>query len=108
MGYIGNPAQDFNVSSGMIDDQAVTADKIANTGDFAFPADVRLKDADASHYVGFQAPTTVGSNLVWTLPATDAAVSGYALVSDGSGTLSWAAAGGGSATLDFIEIMMFT
>ena len=34
--------------------------------------------------------------MTWTLPATDAAVSGYALVSDGSGTLSWAAAGGGA------------
>ena len=49
-----------------------------------------------SNYVGFQAPATVSSSLTWTLPATDAAVSGYALVSDASGTLSWAAAGGGA------------
>ena len=33
--------------------------------------DIRLGDADSSHYVGFKAPATVGSNLVWTLPATD-------------------------------------
>jgi len=58
--------------------------------------DLRFADADSSHYVGFQAPTTVSSSLTWTLPSADAAVSGYALVSDASGTLSWAAAGGGA------------
>jgi hypothetical protein len=58
--------------------------------------DLRFADADSSNYVGFQAPATVSSNIVWTLPATDAAVSGYALVSDASGTLSWAAAGVGA------------
>ena len=58
--------------------------------------DLRFADADSSNYVGFQAPATVSSNIVWTLPATDAAVSGYALVSDASGTLSWAAAGAGA------------
>ena len=58
--------------------------------------DLRFADSDSSNYVGFQAPATVSSNVVWTLPATDAAVSGYALVSDASGTLSWAAAGGGA------------
>ena len=58
--------------------------------------DLRFADADSSHYVGFQAPATVSSSLTWTLPASDAAVSGYALVSDASGTLSWAAAGGGA------------
>ena len=58
--------------------------------------DLRFADSDSSHYVGFQAPATVGTSLTWTLPATDAAVSGYALVSNGSGVLSWAAAGGGA------------
>jgi len=59
--------------------------------------DLRFADSDSSHYVAFQAPATVSSSLTWTLPATDAAVSGYALVSDASGTLSWAAAGGGAS-----------
>ena len=58
--------------------------------------DLRFADADSSNYVGFQAPATVSSNVVWTLPATDASVSGYALVSDASGTLSWASAGAGA------------
>jgi hypothetical protein len=56
-------------------------------------ADLRFADADSSNYVAFQAPTTVASNVTWTLPSADASVSGYALVSDASGTLSFAAAG---------------
>jgi hypothetical protein len=60
-------------------------------------APLKFMDADSSHYVAFRAPATVGSNLVWTLPANDAAGT---LSSDGSGTLSWAAAsGGGGASL---------
>lgn len=58
--------------------------------------DLRFADNNSSNYVGFKAPATVSSNQVWTLPATDASVSGYALVSDASGTLSWAAAGAGA------------
>ena len=62
--------------------------------------DLRFVEADAngSNYVGFQAPASIASNVLWTLPATDASVSGHALVSDASGTLSWAEAGGGGAT----------
>jgi hypothetical protein len=55
--------------------------------------DVRFSDSDASNWVAFQAPATVASNVTWTLPAADAGTSGFALVSDASGTLSWAAAG---------------
>lgn len=58
--------------------------------------DLRFADGDSSHYVGFQAPSTIGTSLVWTLPATDTTVSGYALISDGSGNLSWGAAGAGA------------
>ena len=58
--------------------------------------DLRFADADSSHYVGFQAPATISSSLTWTLPSADATVSGYALVSNASGVLSWAAAGGGA------------
>ena len=70
------------------------------TGDvtLANQSDARFAEATAngSNYVGFQAPASVASDILWTLPATDAAVSGYALVSDGSGTLSWSQAGGGA------------
>ena len=52
-------------------------------------ADLRFKDADSSHYVALQSPASVASSFTLTLPSADAAVSGYVLASDGSGTLSW-------------------
>ena len=57
---------------------------------------LRFADSDSSHYIGFSAPATISSSFTLTLPATDTAVAGYALVSDGSGTLSWGVAGGAS------------
>ena len=89
--------QGDTVDQAAIPDASVTPSKIAGSGDFAFPADVRLKDADGSHYLGFQAPSTVSNNVVWTLPATDTSVSGYVLSSDGSGNLSWVEAGDSSS-----------
>jgi len=60
--------------------------------------DARFREATANgtNYVGFQAPASVAADVLWTLPNADAAISGYALVSNASGTLSWAAAGGGA------------
>jgi len=52
-----------------------------------------FNDADNDAAVGFKAPTTVSGAVTWTLPAADAASSGYALTSNASGTLSWASAG---------------
>ena len=68
------------------------------TGDvtLANQTDLRFGEATANgtNYVGFQAPSNVTANVLWTLPATDASVSGYALKSDGAGILSWGLAGG--------------
>lgn len=70
------------------------------TGDLTLgnQADLRFGEATAngSNFVAFQAPASIGSDVTWTLPDADAAVSGYALVSNGSGVLSWSAAGGGA------------
>lgn len=41
-----------------------------------------------SSYVGLQAPTNVASNVTFTLPSADGTV-GQAIVTDGSGTLSF-------------------
>jgi len=63
--------------------------------------DLKLGDADSSNYVGFKAPATVGSNLVWTLPATDGSASQY-LQTNGSGVLAWSTVSVGGATgIDF-------
>ena len=80
--------QGDTIDQAAIPDASVSPSKIAGSGDFAFPADVRLKDGDGSHYVGFQAPTTVSTNKIWTLPAADGSANQY-LKTDGSGNLSW-------------------
>lgn len=51
--------------------------------------DLRFADSDSSNYVAFQAPTTIPSNVTWTLPSADGS-SGQVLGTDGTGTLSWA------------------
>ena len=51
-----------------------------------------------SQYVGFRAPDAIGNDdsIVWKLPNADTNVPGYALISDGSGNLSWGVAGAGA------------
>ncbi len=56
--------------------------------------DLRFEEATANgdHYVAFQAPASIGSNVTWTLPAADSSGT-QALTSNGSGTLAWATTG---------------
>lgn len=58
--------------------------------------DLRFGEAtgNGTNWVAFQAPANITTNITWTLPATDATVSGHALKSDASGNLSWGTAGG--------------
>ena len=51
-------------------------------------SDLRLGDADSTHYVGFQAESTITSSVTYTFPATGQS-NGYILQTDGSGVLSW-------------------
>lgn len=75
----------------------LTATTIKAAGNVQINAqgDLRFADSDSSNYVGFQAPTTISSNVVWTLPSVDGGA-GEVLTTDGAGTLSWATGGGGS------------
>ena len=79
----------------MLTDGSNSGSSINFAGDIHTSAqgDVRFLDSDKSNFVAFQAPSTISANVTWTLPSADAGTSGYALVSDGAGTLSWAAAG---------------
>ncbi len=54
--------------------------------------------ANGTNYVAFKPPTAITTSLTWTLPATDSTGT-QALVSNGSGVLSWASIGGGSGTV---------
>jgi hypothetical protein len=57
---------------------------------------LRFADSDSSNWVAFQSPATVASNVTWTLPSADG-TSNQVLATNGSGTLSWATAGGGAS-----------
>jgi hypothetical protein len=69
------------------------------TGDLTLNAqsDLRFADADSSNWVALQAASTINSNITWTLPATDG-TNGQVLSTNGTGTLSWATAGGSFAS----------
>lgn len=70
-------------------DQAIAGNLTLNT-----QGDVRFADSDSSNWVAFQGPATVSSNVTWTLPSVDG-TNGQALVTSGTGTLSWATPSGG-------------
>ena len=81
--------QGDTIDNAAVADASITPSKISGTN-FAFSGDLRLKDADGSHYVGFASPTTVTTNKVWTLPGADGS-NGHALTTNGSGVLSFSA-----------------
>ena len=55
------------------------------------------EDTDnGTNYVAFKAPDTIASNVTWTLPSADG-TSAQVLSTNGSGTLSWATAGGSTS-----------
>ena len=56
-------------------------------------SDLRLADADSSHYIALQAPATVTANVTMTLPAADG-TNGQVLTTNGAGTLSFTTASG--------------
>ena len=68
--------------------------------------DARFREATANgtNYVGFQAPATISTDVLWTLPATDGAA-GQALVTNGSAVLAWAAAGGSSVITESQQVI---
>lgn len=61
-------------------------------GTGALAPGLRLEDAAGGEYVGLDAPTTVSSSFTLTMPGADG-TNGQALVTNGSGTLSFSDAG---------------
>jgi len=81
----GTTDKTFNYSNASTSFQSSETIQLANTKSLRFNG--------SSNYVGFVAPSTIASSVTWTLPASDASTSGFALVSNAAGVLSWAAAG---------------
>lgn len=79
--------------------------QIAINGDFRVDSgslsggNIRLEESpqNGSSYVQLQAPTSLSSNLTFTLPASDG-TSGQVLQTDGSGNLSFATVSGGGGS----------
>jgi len=71
--------------------------------DITAQGDLRLQDSSGGEYVALQAPATVGSNLTFTLPATDGS-SGQVLKTDGSGALGWATINTPGAAASFTQV----
>jgi hypothetical protein len=67
---------------------------------------LRFEDATGGQYVAFAAPATVASNITWTLPSVDG-TTGQVLSTNGSGTLSWATAGGITTGKSIAMAMIF-
>ena len=76
--------------------KTLTSPQINTQIDLLAQAQIRFQDAAGGQYVGFKAPATVASNIMWTLPDSDG-TSGQVLSTDGAGTFSWADGGGGGS-----------
>jgi hypothetical protein len=73
---------------------SVTTTALDVSGTSASGGSIKLyEDTDnGTNYVAFQAPASVASDITWTLPSADG-TSGQAIVTNGSGTLSFGNAG---------------
>ena len=92
-------ADDGNIGSASDTDAiAIAADgKVSLTQDLYLSGDNKeLRFYEGANYVGFKSPALSG-NQIWVLPATDASSTGDALVSDGSGGLSFSGTVGSNA-----------
>ena len=87
-----------DINGGTIDATSIGA-TTPSTGvftqvDITAQGDLRLQDASGGQYVAMQAPATVPASYTLTWPDTDGDA-GQALVTDGSGVLSWSTAASG-------------
>lgn len=57
-------------------------------------------DANGSNYIAFKAPAALSGDVTFTLPDADGE-DGQALITNGSGVISWGEAGGGDAGFDY-------
>jgi YVTN family beta-propeller protein len=91
----GGNGADINLTPGL-SSGGFTGNVVLNTGFGFAPPELRFNETlgFGSEYVGFRAPTSVGTSRVWVLPNGDG-TSGQVLSTDGAGNLSFINAGGG-------------
>ena len=81
-----------NAASQTLTNKTLTSPQINTQVDMLARAELRFQDATGGEFVALEAPATVGSSVTFTLPSSDGS-SGQALITDGSGALSFGAAG---------------
>lgn len=93
-------AQLKNYQAGLSGDSVSAVGSVIVKGTSTTGADIQLyEDTDnGTNYVAFKAPSSIASNVTWTLPSADG-TSSQVLQTNGSGTLSWATAATGDVTL---------
>ena len=81
--------------------KTLTSPTVGTQASFDNRAEARfLEDtSNGTNYVGFKAPASIATNLVWTLPSADGTAN-QILTTDGSGVLSFAAASAGVSAND--------
>jgi len=87
----------YNNGTDVIQASTFTPTFTANQIDILAQGDLRLQDASGGQYVAIQAPATIASNYTLTMPVDDGNAN-QALITDGSGVLSWASFGTGTVT----------
>lgn len=100
--FIINPRGYTTVSGGLIVNAAVSQNMF-------YPAEsgsIKLKGINSNfNSVGFKAPNTFSSSVLWTLPSADG-TSGQVLATNGSGTLSWITNTSGSGTVTSVGLSL--
>lgn len=111
--YISNNNGTFSISNGNDDNGTLLIQCDTSSIGIGTPiltiggsaqAEIRLTEASAngSNYVALKAASSIASNVTWTLPSADG-TSGQTLTTDGTGTLSWTTAAGGTPpSVDFL------
>jgi len=87
-----------DINGGTVDNTTIGATTpstvVATQVDITAQGDLRLQDTTGGQYVALQAPGTIATSYTLTLPVDDG-TSGQALITDGSGVLSWSSAASG-------------
>ena len=99
-GFSGPLTGAVNGSVGATTPNTVVATQVNVTAQ----GDVRFEDTTGGQYVALQAPGTVATNITFTLPGVDGSA-GQAIVTDGTGNLSFAAAGVSQARVTAIAMV---
>ena len=98
----GNLAGSANLT---FDGTTLTASQVASGQvNVTAQGDVRFEDTTGGQYVALQAPGTVATNVTFTLPGADG-TNGQALVTNGSGGLSFSNAGVSQAKVTAIAMV---